>query len=439
MFNRIKGTKDINPTEMMTYEFIRGIFLKITNAYNFSYVETPIIENADLYKRSVASSDIVKKEMYEFKDRGDRSISLRPEGTAGFIRALIENKWYTYQNNKFSYYGQMFRYEQPQKGRQRQFYQAGVEAIGQKNIYQDYELISMANLFLKTIGINTKLKINSIGDEQTRINYQKELKKYFLPYKNELSEINQERLETNVLRILDDKIDSQKEFVKKAPKIFDYLSEESKKYFTDLLSLLKINYIDYEIDYSLVRGLDYYDEIVYEFVSLEKNTGAQSTVIGGGRYSNLIKELGGPETSASGWAIGVDRIAEIIFDNNLLNEQYQNNKIKILFGCLNQENLNTFISLCNELRSYGIKSEIIKTLTKSKKIFEKAEKTNADFIIFDDKAEQKNTFLVKHLKTNDKIYFSHNESGFDNLLHFLSDNDDEIYEILDELAETEEE
>lgn len=423
MINRIKGTKDVNPDEMLIYEFIRNVFLNYSCAFNFNFIETPVIEAAELYKRSVSESDIVKKEMYEFIDKGERNIALRPEGTAGFIRAVVENKWYsTLNTTKFSYFGPMFRYEQPQKGRQRQFYQGGVEYIGDKNPIIDFELISLAQLILNTLGLKTKLKINTIGDETSRHNYQEALKKYLLPYKDQLTELSQERLNKNVLRILDDKIDGNKEFVTNAPKIQDHLTLESKKYFNDVLALLKENNIEYEIDNRLVRGLDYYDEIVYEFVSIDKNVGSQATIIGGGRYSKLLNELGGPQISSSGWAIGIDRAAQILMENSEFMKKFFAEKVSILIAYTNQKNANKLISLTNELRSYKIKCEILKNESKSKKIFDKANKLNADFVIFDDLYEENKTFLVKHLISNDKIRFNYDENGFIDLLEFLSEN-----------------
>nr|WP_307928129.1 histidine--tRNA ligase [Mycoplasmopsis bovis] len=289
-------------------------FFRLIELNCFNLVETPILESADLYKRSVAGSDIVSKEMYEFTDKGNRILSLRPEGTAGFIRALIENKWHVINDEfwprttKFAYYGPMFRYEQPQKGRMRQFYQAGVEIIdgksGDLNIYQDAELINMAYELLDSLGVGFVLKINSIGDQKCRNKYQEELRKYLEQYKDELTPINQERLKNNVFRILDDKVDSQKPFMKKAPKLKDFLSSKSRDHFKKTLMLLDILNIKYEIDFSLVRGLDYYDEIVYEFVSSAKDAGSQSTIVGGGRYSNLVKELGGPDLFADRMRLG---------------------------------------------------------------------------------------------------------------------------------------
>ncbi len=213
MFNRVKGTSDYITSDIEKREGILREFFRLIELNCFNLVETPILESADLYKRSVAGSDIVSKEMYEFTDKGNRILSLRPEGTAGFIRALIENKWHVINDEfwprttKFAYYGPMFRYEQPQKGRMRQFYQAGVEIIdgksGDLNIYQDAELINMAYELLDSLGVGFVLKINSIGDQKCRNKYQEELRKYLEQYKDELTPINQERLKNNVFRILE--------------------------------------------------------------------------------------------------------------------------------------------------------------------------------------------------------------------------------------------
>ncbi|WP_029608858.1 histidine--tRNA ligase [Mycoplasma simbae] len=423
MITKIKGTRDLSPVQMNLQEYIRNVFTKTVASYNFNLIETPIIESASLYKRSVAGSDIVNKEMYEFKDKGDREIALRPEGTAGFVRALIENKWYaTLKTPKFAYFGPMFRYEQPQKGRYRQFYQACVEAVGESNVFADAELIILAHNILSVLGVNFVLKINSIGDITSRENYQQELKKYFASYRDQLSEDSQKRLDNNVLRILDDKVDSQKEFVKKAPKINKFLTKQSQDYFANLLNILDSAGIKYQVDYSLVRGLDYYDEIVYEFILVSKNAGSQSTLIGGGRYSKLISDLGGPELGASGWGFGVDRIADLMLEEAIEFSNEDVEVVDILVAYTNEQNSLTLFNLANELRSYGVKIEFVKEASKSKKIFDKAKKLSAKFVIFDDQAEQNNLFLVKNLAQGDKMNFAHSEEGFIDLLEFLSQN-----------------
>ncbi|UUD35666.1 histidine--tRNA ligase [Mycoplasmopsis caviae] len=422
MFNKIKGTRDFSPLENNVIELIRSAFVNYARNYNFHLIETPIIESATLYKRSVASSDIVKKEMYEFKDKGGRDIALRPEGTAGFVRALVENKWYaTLKTTKFAYYGPMFRYEQPQKGRYRQFNQAGFEIVDTIiNPYNDAELIIAAASLLQCLDVKYVLKINSIGDEETRIRYQSELKKYFEKYKDQLNPISLERLENNVLRILDDKEESKKDFVKKAPKINKYLSENSTKFFKKLTSILDFNNIKYQVDYSLVRGLDYYDEVVFEFVSTSSQSGSQNTVIGGGRYSTLIKELGGPQLYSCGWGLGVDRIGDIISEENSENNEAE--KINILVSSTSEKNLDILFSLTNELRNYGSKIEFIKEVSKSKKIFDKAQKLQADVVIFDDVINGQEVFVAKSLSDNDRIIFQYNEDGYADLLDFLAEH-----------------
>lgn len=432
MFNKIKGTRDLNPIEMNVHEFIRDVFCKIVKSYNFSLIDTPIIEHSQLYKRSVAGSDIVKKEMYEFVDKGNREIALRPEGTAGFVRALVENKWYsTLKTPKFAYFGQMFRYEQPQKGRQRQFYQAGVESVGNSNPFSDAELIAMGSTILDILGIKYKLRINFIGSETTREKYQNELKKYLENYKDQLSADSQNRLDNNVLRILDDKVDSQKDFVKKAPKINKFLSKEELDEFNSLLNILDNCYINYTVDYSLVRGLDYYDGTVFEFVSTSSKSGSQSTLIGGGRYSKLISELGGPQLASSGWGFGVDRTLELMLDEELDVSNDDVEVIDILVASTSDEQSIPLFAMSNELRAYGVKIEFLKDVTKSKKIFDKAKRLNAKFVIFNDNVNGNDLVLAKCLENNEKIYFSHTEEGFIDLMHFLDANELQAIEDID--------
>lgn len=426
MINKLIGTKDRFANEYELLNFIRTVFTDIVEQTNIKFVETPIFENSSLYKRSVEGSDIVKKEMYEFKDRANRDIALRPEGTAGFVRALIENKWYSKSlNNKYCYFGRMYRYERPQKGRLREFYQAGVEYVSDKiNYYQDTELILTAKNLLDTLNIPYILKINSIGDSKTRTEYQNVLKEYLTQYKEQLNEVSQERLTGNVLRILDDKEDSEKDFVKKAPKINKFLSEESKTYFNNLTKLLSDMDINYQVDYSLVRGLDYYDEIVYEFVINDNKSGSQSTIIGGGRYSNLIKELGGPELVASGWGFGVDRAIDYLSDNEFLNSAIENEKMGVdLYIVSTTDDIDKVLlfQLANRIREEEIKVEFEADTLKSKKIFEKARKQKAKFVIFNDKLLSDNSFIAKDLSDNDRILFGKGEDGLETLLQYLYD------------------
>ncbi|KKB26892.1 Histidyl-tRNA synthetase [Mycoplasmopsis meleagridis] len=424
MINKIKGTRDLNPREAKLIEMIRREFLDKARAYNFNWIDTPIIEQAQLYKRSVAGSEIVKKEMYEFKDKGDRLVALRPEGTAGFVRALVEEKWYShFKSNKFAYFGPMFRYEQPQKGRYRQFNQAGVEFLSEANPYNDAEIILLAKDILDSLEISYTLKINSLGDLNSRLIYQEKLKEYLLNYREQLSSLSRERLENNVLRILDDKEDNKKDFVKKAPKINSYLNAESKSYYETFKMILKKNHVTFQEDFTLVRGLDYYDQIVFEFVANSNKKGAQSTLIGGGRYSNLISELGGPNISACGWGFGVDRCADLIIEE--MNEYSYfidklDEKIDVYIAASDEENLNNLFSLTNELRKYEIVSEFSKEILKSKKIFDKASKLGAKYVIFNDPFDEGKIYTVKNLTTQEKIKFAYTVDGYADLLEFLA-------------------
>ncbi|QGZ97755.1 histidine--tRNA ligase [Mycoplasma sp. NEAQ87857] len=443
MINKVKGTKDYNAIDFQVKEFIRDIFMSLIQNYNYQMIETPILEHTSLFKRSVADSEIANKEMYEFVDKGNREICLRPEGTASFVRALIENKWYV-NNEKFAYFGPMFRYEQPQKGRYRQFYQAGVELIGEKNYYKDVEVIQLANFILNSLEIPFTLKINTIGDFETRQKYEAKLIEYLTPYYDQLSKQSQMRLDQKkALRILDDKVDSTLDFVKNAPKITEFLSKESKEYFDNVLKYLDANEISYEVSSDLVRGLDYYDEVVFEFVSLDENTGSQSTLIGGGRYSNLINQLGGPKLSSVGFGFGVDRLIAIIgpkiIESNDFKQKLKGANIFVA-ASVSQENLNSLLTITNTfLRTLFNQVHTEYSLIKSKKIFDKAKSYNASILICDDPKLPESVFIVKDLNTNEKIMFSDDPKGITDLTLFINDHIDPSdaldEEFLDELIE----
>ncbi|WP_406613731.1 histidine--tRNA ligase [Mycoplasma corogypsi] len=443
MYSKVKGTKDYNVVDYLVKDYVFNIFNQTILKFNYRLIETPIIENSNLFKRSVGEgSDIVNKEMYEFKDKGDREICLRPEGTAGFVRALVENKWYASENKKYAYVGPYFRYEQPQKGRYRQFWQAGVEFIGDKNYLKDAEVIYMAQVILNHLEVETELKINSIGDLETRKRYEEALVNYLKPYKSQLSLVSQERLTNgHALRILDDKLDSKLPFMANAPKISDYLSDASKKYLEQLIGKLNDYGVEYTLSNELVRGLDYYDEVVFEFVATDKNAGSQSTLIGGGRYSNLIEQIGGPKLSSIGFGFGVDRIMTIIYDkfvkeNNL--DDYVSSCTIYLAASENDENLDFMHNLANNyLRVFfdQVKNEY--ELIKSKKVFEKAQKYNASILIYDDKNVSNKMLVAKSLVNGEKCTFTKNEEGIIDLIRFIADQEvsdisvDQIEELLE--------
>lgn len=305
----IKGTKDILADESPLWQFLENSIHKFMQSYGYGEIRTPKFENSILFNRSIGlDTDIVSKEMYTWTDQGNNNLTLKPEVTASVVRAFIQHNLGKHkQLNRLYYIDSLFRRERPQKGRFRQFEQFGVEAIGSEYPEQDAEIISMAYYFYKNLGLkNLTLKINSIGSKESRLKYKDALKKYFKPYFNQLSENSKVRLENNPLRILDTKVDFEKEIVINAPKIIDYLSLEDKEHFKKVLSYLESMDIKYEIDNYLVRGLDYYCKTVFEIQS--NLLGSQSALCGGGRYDYLIEELGGKPTPAIGFAAGIERL-----------------------------------------------------------------------------------------------------------------------------------
>lgn len=316
-FQKPKGTSDILPADIGKWQIVESIAQQIFSLYNFKEIRTPIFEDFEVFSRSAGeSSDIVQKEMYDFVDKGDRHLALRPEGTAGVVRSFVENKLYGPEFEKpfkVWYSGSMYRYERPQSGRQREFNQIGVEAIGDDSVQLDVQIIKMALDFFAELGLkNLKLSINSLGNLESRKNYRDALVSYLLPLIDNLSDDSKRRLDKNPLRILDSKDPGDIQIVAKAPKMIEFLDSESLERFNQLCNLLDSLDINYEIDTNLVRGLDYYNETVFEIIADTKQLGSQATIAGGGRYSNLIEEFGGPQTSAIGFAIGLERLISIV-------------------------------------------------------------------------------------------------------------------------------
>ena len=309
IIKNIKGTKDIFGDDTFIWQYIENTIHQFIQKYGYTEIRTPVFENSSLFNRSIGKdTDIVSKEMYSWVDQGNNSLTLKPEVTASVIRAYIQhNLGKKNITNKLYYIDSLFRRERPQKGRYRQFEQFGVEAIGSNYPEQDAEIIGLAYNFYKHLEINDlRLKINNIGSKVTRKEYKKSLVNYLKPFEKELTETSQQRLKTNPLRILDTKIDFEKEIIKDCPKIIDYLSDDDEKDFKQVLHFLKESNIQYEIDNLLVRGLDYYTRTVFEIHS--NVLGAQSALCGGGRYDYLIEELGGDPTPAVGFAAGIERL-----------------------------------------------------------------------------------------------------------------------------------
>lgn len=305
----LRGTRDILPGEIAYWQQVEATARDILSRAAYREIRTPIFEETALFERGIgAATDIVGKEMYSFSDRKGRSMTLRPEGTAGVVRSLIEHKLYGLGGvQRLWYTGPMFRYERPQAGRQRQFHQIGVEAIGTADPRADVEVIAIATDILQALGLkNLHLALNSVGNSEDRQGYRQALVDYLTPYQAELDADSRDRLTRNPLRILDSKDKRTQEIALDAPKIYEHLSPDSQKHFEQVQNLLTDLGISYELNHRLVRGLDYYTHTAFEIIS--DDLGAQATVCGGGRYDGLVQELGGPETPAVGWAIGLERL-----------------------------------------------------------------------------------------------------------------------------------
>lgn len=325
MNQTVKGTYDILPDQFEKRRRLKSMFKDVVESYGYRLMETPIFEYAAVFKKDNDTSDMVTKEMYTFSPNNKDILTLRPEGTAGIVRSLIQNKLYgTYELPiKLAYMGEMFRHERPQKGRQRQFTQLGIENIGDKSPLIDAEIIALAYNFIDFCGLeNLKVLINTLGDANSRLAYSKALKEYFEKYKDDLCFDCKNRLEKNPLRILDCKIDRDLQCVKNAPKMKDYLSESSKEYYEKVKKYLDEVGIPYQEDDSLVRGLDYYTDTVFELVSTNENAGSQSTVLAGGRYDELVKQMGGPELSGIGFACGLERLCLMVDEENKEEKDY---------------------------------------------------------------------------------------------------------------------
>lgn len=315
---KVKGTEDILPQDVYKWQFIEDIMRKESASYGYKEIRTPVFEHTELFARGVGeTTDVVQKEMYTFSTKGDSSITLRPEGTAGAARALLEH---SLQNNglpvKLSYFTTCYRYEKPQAGRQREFHQFGLECYGTSDPIADAELICAASSLIERLQLkNIRLEINSIGCPKCRKNYHKALKDYFEQYRDQLCDTCLSRLERNPMRILDCKSPVCSEIANNAPKVLDYICDECREHFESVKSYLNAAEIEYTVNPTIVRGLDYYTKTVFEFVS--SDIGAQGTVCGGGRYDGLIEELGGKSLPSLGFAMGLERILLVMQKQNI--------------------------------------------------------------------------------------------------------------------------
>lgn len=392
MIQKPKGTVDYYEDYGYNLSFLISYLNSFMSVYNYNYIKTPSFEVSELFYRGVGeTTDIVNKETYDFKDKGNREMTLRPEVTAGVVRSYIENKMYAEGLlKKFYYIGSCFRYERPQSGRFREFMQFGVEAFGSKNACMDAEVISIAYRFLSNIGLdNLVVKLNTLGDKESREAYREALVKHFEGGIDSLCDTCKERYLKNPLRILDCKVDSENDLIKNAPKTVDYLNEESKKFYEDLKSCLDDLDIPYEEDSRLVRGLDYYTHTVFEIVSDLKELGPASTICGGGRYDNLVETLGGPSTPGVGFALGLDRLLKIIE-----NEEIRIDKPKIDAYILNMSETNDAFMIADELRSEGFVIELDYLGKNMKGQFKQVDKFNPSYVIIVGEDEVKGDYVT---------------------------------------------
>lgn len=405
-YQKPKGTVDILPGQSEIWEKIELIARETFHLYGYHGIRTPIFEDYNVFARNVGdTSDIVTKEMYDFNDKGNRHIALRPEGTAGTVRAYVENKLYGPEYSKpykVYYMGPMFRYERPQSGRQRQFNQIGVEALNTESPQVDVEVISMAMNLFKKLGIkNIKLVINSLGDSESRDNYRKALINYLEPYFNELSEDSQSRLYKNPLRVLDSKDEKDQEIIKNTPSILDYLNEYSADYFEKVKELLTELNITFEVDYRMVRGLDYYTHTIFEIMSDSNAFGNKyTTVCAGGRYNGLISQLGGPDEGGIGFGMGVERLILLLNEENP--DFITNNKIDLFLVSADSLGDNLAFIIVDKLRKKGIYAEKSYTNSKVKTQIKEAIRKNAKYyaVIGKNECESKTIEIKESNKDN---------------------------------------
>ena len=394
----IRGMHDTLPEQTPRWQYVEKTIADVLAAYGYDEIRMPIVEMTELFCRSIGEvTDIVEKEMYTFADRNGDSLSLRPEGTASCVRACMENGLLHNQMQKLWYKGPMFRHERPQKGRYRQFHQIGVETFGMAGPDIDAELICMTARLWPALGLNAiRLELNSLGSSEARAKYREKLVAYYTEHKDALDEDSQRRLTTNPMRILDSKNPAMQELNNNAPKLMDYLDDESRQHFERLRELLDAAGVEYTINPRLVRGLDYYCKTVFEWVT--DQLGAQGTVCAGGRFDGLVEQLGGKPVPASGFAMGLERLIALLEDNDITVPVQSTHAYMVMFG---EQAEKTGFQLAETLRSAvpGLKLVFNCNGGSFKSQFKRADKSNAKYaiIIGDDEVEN-GTVSLKNLR-----------------------------------------
>ena len=397
----IKGTKDILPDQSKNWQELESSFRNFIQAYGYREIRTPAFEKTELFARGVGKgTDIVTKEMYTWEDRNGKSLTLKPELTAPVVRAYIQNNLAVESPlTKLYYFDSLFRRERPQKGRQRQFHQFGIEAIGSPYPECDAEVVASAYLFLSGLGLSElTLKLNSIGSKKSRKNYCDALIEFLNPFKNQLSELSQKRLSANPVRILDTKISHEIDILKDAPVIYDFLSEDDKTHFNEVMDLLDGLNIPYTRDNHLVRGLDYYCRTTFEITS--EVLGGQDALCGGGRYDNLVELLGGKPTPAIGFAAGVERILIALNEKTPQSEKFE---CDIYVITMLQDSIKTGMIVANQLRQSGFRVEMDSLRRSMKSQLREANKMRAKYTVILGEEELKSKKItIKEMGTGDQ-------------------------------------
>lgn len=417
-----RGTADILPKDIKAWQYVEDKIKDICGRYHYEEIRTPIFEHTEVFQRGVGdTTDIVQKEMYTFEDRGGRSLTLRPEGTAAVARAYVENKLYgeASQPTKMYYFAEMFRYERPQKGRMRQLNQFGVEVLGSSNPAVDAEVIDLAMTVYKELGLKSlSLVINSLGDNESRANHRQALIDHFTPHKEELCTDCQLRLEQNPLRVLDCKKDKDHPAMATSPSILDYLNEDSKQYFEEVKNYLDAMEIEYTVDPTLVRGLDYYNHTAFEIMSNAKGFGAITTLAGGGRYNGLIEELDGPSTAAIGFGMGLERLLMALEAEEV--EIPVNNSLDCYVVAVGKEAEKTAVQLVHTLRKSGVQADKDYLERKMKGQFKAADRFKAKYVVILGEEElERDAALLKEMSTGEQTELQMNDLA-DTLIGKLS-------------------
>ena len=405
------GTQDILPKDSGKWQYVEEFARNTFRKYNYAEIRTPLFEHYEVISRSVGdTTDIVTKEMYDFYDKGDRHITLRPEGTAPVVRSYVENKLFAPEIQKpvkLYYMGSMFRYERPQAGRLREFHQIGVECFGSNNPATDVETIAMAAQFFNEIGIrNVTLQLNSLGNAESRATYRQALIDYLMPLKDNLSKDSQRRLEENPLRVLDSKEKEDKLAVENAPSILDYLDEESQTHFQAVQSLLEALEIPYTINTNMVRGLDYYNHTIFEFTA--DVAGNELTICAGGRYDSLVAYFGGPETAGFGFGMGVERLLLVLEKQGV--ELPLEDSLDVYIAVLGEGANNTALEIVQALRRQGFTVERDYLNRKLKAQFKSADTFGAKVLITLGESEiESKQVTVKNNQTREELIVDLNQ------------------------------